>query len=590
MNSPHTARKAGKCQLAWSGFALPRWLWSVLLIAAILRLIGLGWGLPSTDGWDSDGIAPRDFLAGIVLTYKSGSYYTYPPLHLMLLAALTAPGWLIGLCEAPTLGQADLINEFIKVPYMTFFAWVARLVSVTMSVGTVYCVARMARLVDGELASAIAALIAALNAVLIYYGHTTNLDGPYLFWSVLAMLFVMEGIAGRRPYRIAIGVLFFIAAVATKDQAYALALLSFPVVIICWGACDDWARKNWLAIAKPVMSALLIGTIAFSIVSGAVFNPTGFASRMAFLTGTASADNAYYTRNLDGLLRILWDGLTNLENPYPIIFVGLGIYGILLHGSRARKNHPVWVAGLLPLLAMVSFTVCFNFVALRTDDRFLLPHSLLLAIYIGIGGAHLLTTGSRLWRRTAATTLALAFVLALYRAAAVDAAFLYDPRYDAERWLVQNFAPGTTIETYGKNVYLPRFPAKMRVTRVGPDAVAERSPLASATEINQPYDQLESRHPEVLVISAFWVGRYLAAENNAGGYGRDHSTLQRELFMETDSRKFFSELMNERRNYCITHVSKFNSSVWKEVHIHQSLNESVVILKRDEARCPSPPS
>ncbi|KAH2776530.1 hypothetical protein KXW38_010186, partial [Aspergillus fumigatus] len=88
---------------------------------------------------------------------------------------------------------------------------------------------------------------------------------------------------------------------------------------------------------------------------------------------------------------------------------------------------------------------------------------------------------------------------------------------------------------------------------------------------------------------AFWVGRYLAAENNAGGYGRDHSTLQRELFMETDSRKFFSELMNERRNYCITHVSKFNSSVWKEVHIHQSLNESVVILKRDEARCPSPP-
>ncbi|WP_214674359.1 hypothetical protein, partial [Escherichia coli] len=89
------------------------------------------------------------------------------------------------------------------------------------------------------------------------------------------------------------------------------------------------------------------------------------------------------------------------------------------------------------------------------------------------------------------------------------------------------------------------FPAKMRVTRVGPDAVAERSPLASATEINQPYDQLESRHPEVLVISAFWVGRYLAAENNAGGYGRDHSTLQRELFMETDSRKFFSELMNE---------------------------------------------
>ena len=45
-----------------------------------------------------------------------------------------------------------------------------------------------------------------------------------------------------------------------------------------------------------------------------------------------------------------------------------------------RRN----VAGFLPLLAMISFTLCFNFVALRSDDRFLLPQAVLACVYIGV--------------------------------------------------------------------------------------------------------------------------------------------------------------------------------------------------------------
>jgi hypothetical protein len=63
----------------------------VLLGVAVLHLACIGWGLPSSDGWDVDGVAPRDFLPGIVETYTPGRYFTYPPLHLELLALLTSP-------------------------------------------------------------------------------------------------------------------------------------------------------------------------------------------------------------------------------------------------------------------------------------------------------------------------------------------------------------------------------------------------------------------------------------------------------------------------------------------------------------------
>ena len=61
----------------------------ILFVAAALRITGLFWGLPASDGWDNDGFAPRNFLTALALTYTPGSYFTYPPLHAFVLAILT---------------------------------------------------------------------------------------------------------------------------------------------------------------------------------------------------------------------------------------------------------------------------------------------------------------------------------------------------------------------------------------------------------------------------------------------------------------------------------------------------------------------
>src|SRR5258708_8783559 len=36
----------------------------VIAAAFVLRVVAIDWGLPASDTWDTDGVAPRDFLYG----------------------------------------------------------------------------------------------------------------------------------------------------------------------------------------------------------------------------------------------------------------------------------------------------------------------------------------------------------------------------------------------------------------------------------------------------------------------------------------------------------------------------------------------
>src|SRR3954463_10422357 len=122
----------------------------ILVAAAGLRLAGLFWGLPASDGWDDDGFAPRNFLTALALTWKPGSYFTYPPLHAIWLAILNLPSIVMALLHTPSLRPPDVIGEFIKPEHMTWFAVTGRLVSLAMSLGIIGIVHEMARLVAGK--------------------------------------------------------------------------------------------------------------------------------------------------------------------------------------------------------------------------------------------------------------------------------------------------------------------------------------------------------------------------------------------------------------------------------------------------------
>jgi hypothetical protein len=553
------------------GFLRSPWFW-VLAAAFVLRLAGLVWGLPASDGWDDDGFAPRNFLTALALTWKPGAFFTYPPLHAILLALLTWPGAVIALLRAHSLTQADVVGEITKPAYMTFFAVMARLVSITMSLGIIACAGQMARLIAGPRAGLCATIACALGVTLTYYGQVTNLDAPYLFWSMLSLLAWMHGIARRDPKEFRWGIGFAAAAIATKDQAYALFALSIPAIFIFWFVKDKWLRTNVRQVAVAILPAALIALVALLLLDGAITNPGGFAKRLAYLTGPASHDFATYTNDIAGHLALLTDMARFFTGGIAALASALFAIGAGFCVMRIRK-----IAALLPLFALVSFTLCFNLVALRSESRFLLPQAVLAAIYIGIA-AEKLGSMPELWsRRAARAALAVIALFTLYRCLSVDAAMLGDPRYDAERWMAANITPGDTVEIYGQNAYLPRFPRGL-ISRIAETPLAIRNPLPGVTEIKQPFGAIENRRPRVIVVSTWWVQHYLTIEPASGG--RTPSKIVARQYADSDARTYFTKLYAGGLPYRLVHQSRYDARLFPAIYIHESLDEGIDIFER----------
>jgi hypothetical protein len=556
----------------------------ILAAAAGMRLAGLFWGLPASDGWDDDGFAPRNFLTALALTYKQGAYFTYPPLHAIFLALLTWPGIVLALLQAPSLHQADVIAEFTKPGLMTFFAVTARLVNLAQSLGIIWCVGEMARLVAGgalgesrtaqikSRAGLFAAGACALNFGLTYYGQVSNLDVPYLFWSCLSLLFFMRAAAEQQTRRLWPAILSAAAAIATKDQAFALFLLSLPVFLFLWLKTVPGAQVR--ESLRALLLAGAAGLFLLLLVDGAITNPGGFIQRLHFLAGPASGDYATYPKSWDGLLALLGDMAAWFGEGYGAPAVLLALLGL---GLRVKRGADRGIAGLLPALAILSFTLCFNFTALRSDARFLLPQAVLACVYIGIAASWLISPTNRWGRSAGGAAVTATALLALHHCLAVSAAMLQDPRYEAEAWMRTHVRPGDVIETYGQNAYLPRFPQGATVVRVGSRPPQARAPLHGVTEMQEPFDA--PRNARFIVVNDWWLRHYTEAQSELGG-GRIPSRAQGALYGDTGARAYFRALREGRLAYRVAHVAAPAPGIWPRVHIHESLNETILILER----------
>ena len=193
----------------------------IVLVFALSQLIAIGWDLPGSYGWENDGIAPRDFFAGIAINLTPGQGHRYPLFHNILLGVLCIPILLPAALSAEQWTLPALMEQILTVPVMTGCSLVAKLVAIVMACVSLLVIARIARRTVSAEAGRWAAIWAATCLSFAYYGRVSNLDGPYLMWTALAIdrLLAVAETRKRRDY-ILFGVLAG-AAVATKDQAYA---------------------------------------------------------------------------------------------------------------------------------------------------------------------------------------------------------------------------------------------------------------------------------------------------------------------------------------------------------------------------------
>jgi hypothetical protein len=258
-----------------------------------------------------------------------------------------------------------------------------------------------------------------------------------------------------------------------------------------------WLSRRPSFSAARLVRAALVGTVAYAIVSGALVNFTGYRRRLAFLFGPATDTWATYPRGLGGAVELGLDALraTPHFTSWPLaVAAAIGILVVV-----ATKRGLARQRALLPLVAAMSFTALYTLGTRRSEDRFLLPQSVLLLPYAAVA----VDCASRSWpraRRGIAVAFAAAFVLALVHVASMDATLLADPRYGVERFLA-SLPARSRVEVYGGVIFMPRVPPNVVAVRPGIEPVSDRQAIAGVTDVVDPAMDPHPRDPDVIVLS-----------------------------------------------------------------------------------------
>lgn len=514
---------------------------------ALSELVTVSWDLPGSHGWDNDGIAPRDLFGGIAHNLTPGRTHQYPLLPYLLLGVACLPILLLATLAGPLTAEA-VRSRILSIPCMTGVSLVSKLLAAAMACLALVVLARIVRRTSGERAGRIAALFAATNLSFAFYGRVSNLDVPYLTFTVLAfdqLLDILE--RGTRRSYLNFGLLAA-AAVATKDQAYACFVLVAPyyLVVLPLIRRERFTPDHFRRLLRT--GGILL--VAYALLSGALFNPTGFVKRLGVLRGPASQDWRAYSKDWPGLVANLSDTLALEPRAFWPLPVLLGIW-LFAFVSLLRPPGEGLLAQraprALPLLAGVSNFVFFTLVVGRAEHRFLMPLGFFLSAYAGVGGDLLLSLRrSALAQKVVALALGAALGWSALKSSAVHLTQLGDAR-NAARALLARLPGGSVVETYGLLVYQPHFDVSpsspYRVERIGPEPPHKRNPLVGAREVQAEIADVEARRPDVLLITGGLTTGYLARERDAA---RRLSTVVRARGKETATVEFLRAATSDR--------------------------------------------
>lgn len=477
----------------------------VVVLALVLNAVGLRWGLPLSGihAWDVDAIAPMGPLVAakrmiIDDWWNSGYYNKYPMGHFFLLMAAYAP-YLGYLKLTGGLGTPSEVYPFgLRNPEtaLTVLTLIARSLHALMGAGIVLLVYLTARRFGDRPAAVFSALAIAFSPPFIFYAHTGNVDTPSLFWCALALFAFGRLVAGQcelRHYLLLGGAVGM--AAATKEQVVGLFLLLPLSVLVLHARHSGEAPRRARTIIRAAgergpLAGLATAIAVFVLATHLIFNWDGNALRLQWrLHGI----HPIYGMNYPGGPREVAPPLENIvemathtvEAMNPVLFLA-GVVGlVVLPLQRPWARHFAAV-----LLSYVAFAVAL-FPFFRA--RFVMQAVLVLALFAGP------VLGS-LWAFGVARSRPLLVAVVLVGAysfaygAEVNHLLTRDARYTAEAWFETHAPPGATVEAFSGPVYLPRFPAHVRVRH--PDMTVEE--LAG----------LEVRAPDFVVLSSAFSRRF----------------------------------------------------------------------------------
>ena len=440
-----------------------------MALCAAIHAWPLDWGLPSAHGWAPDELTPAAVLEAVGQRFSNGWHSKYPPFHHVVLAAAYAP-WL---SRAPDARREHVLFR------------VGRLVSLILAAGIVVLVYLCGRELFDHLPALFAALVAGLSAPLAFYAKLANLDVPYVFWFTAALLAYLRLLQGHRLRHYIAMAACAAAAVATKDQAYGLFVVTAPFVV---GALHRHRRATGApqSLFATLLDRRLVGAAATSMFGVIVLdniwmNPGGFAAHVELIMGSASRDFRMFDRSAGGLAAL------SAATARAVLFTlgapaaAAALAGVVLAAVRWRENRRL-LAVLVPAL---SYWLTFVAVVLYLYDRFVLPMAVVLALFAGKALAEAFARSR--FKLVPLAGAAVVVATSALRAVSVDVLLARDSRYAVEDWLRQNAAPPAVVGAVGPSEYLPRLddlqwrrlgPSIERLRRVDPDVVVVNADFA----------------------------------------------------------------------------------------------------------------
>lgn len=435
---------------------------SPVLLALTLVLFGVWWGLPravsslTVDPWGYDELAPLAPLVearGLFRRPVSG-YLAYPVFHYVVLTV----------SYVPYMAVKFLAHEFrpaARFPYGMVdpvamcrdLTLIARLVSVAMAVGIVFLIRDIIRTLLDRQAALWAALLAAVLPGLAYYGKTSNLDTPYIFWLMLATRQVARILAGgERMLDYALLGVFAALSACTKDQALGfVAGYPFVVVLARWsraaGQSSGPSRLLSATFGPPMLVALLSAVVSFALAGNLILDAAGFQRHVKFATVMAR-DYRMYPADVPGQVGLAWLTLRQLA-----LLMGPGLLlAIVGAGALARRRRwDVLALGLTPVVShhlLIVARVGYSY------PRFQIAPALFLTI-LAAGTVWDLKNfrKPRLVRALVFASLAYGLIASVY----INASLVADARHGAERWVNDHAPAGATVEAYVTHPHvLPR--------------------------------------------------------------------------------------------------------------------------------------
>jgi len=573
---------------AWLGE--DRWAVRFVLAFGLVQAGVATWDLPSSWGWEVDGVAPRELWAGLADNLRPGARHRYPLLHYVLIAIPSLPVLAVALFTTESFSASALEAEMVRAPIMTGVSVVAKGLTIVMGAVALLALSRIARKTFSATAGHWAIAFAALNLSFGYYARTTNLDVPYLMWTALAvdrLLVVAE--RGRRLDYFAFAVCTG-AAVGTKDQAYASFVLPGLLFLVALPALGRALRDPERPHGRWLAQAIGVGALTLGVLGGGLLNPTGFAKRFETLIGPASQDFRVYERSLAGLAANIQDLFWAQDDfwwPGAIVIVAwAGVLVAIVKRPGAGVARRTW--RLLPATVALSSLLFFTLVVGRCEHRFALPLGFWLSMYAGVAVTEAMgPAGGSLRRRAVGLGAAVLVALAAAGPASLILTQFADARYETERALA-SLPAGSRVETWGRLVYQPRLSGDGPYRAVHVHSTKpphRRPPMPGVRLIRARYEDVIERAPDVLILPGAVVDKRTPTPASPGRLTSRHLARYRENEQVVT---LVQRIVEDRvPGYHLAPVARAELPAWAEaiglrpIEIHGSTGRPVFMLRRN---------